>query len=102
MTVYRSSVVSLMRVSPYVPYFPRRLRAWAGRRGRPDHRGYAPGPPSWIWPMDLDPIADTAERAELRATMRRLVADVAPAPRVAALDAAEEFDDELFVALADV
>jgi alkylation response protein AidB-like acyl-CoA dehydrogenase len=52
--------------------------------------------------MDLDPIADSPERAELRATVRRLVADVAPPERVAALDDAEEFDDDLFVALADL
>lgn len=52
--------------------------------------------------MDVDPIADSPERAELRATLRRLVAEVAPPTRVAALDEAEAFDDELFVALADL
>ena len=52
--------------------------------------------------MELDPIADSPERAELRATVRRLVAEVAPPARVAALDEAEEFDDELFLALADL
>ena len=52
--------------------------------------------------MDVDPIADSPERAQLRTTVRRLVAEVAPPARVAALDAAEEFDDDLFVALADL
>jgi acyl-CoA dehydrogenase len=52
--------------------------------------------------MDLDPIADSPERAELRATVQRLVADVAPPQRVAALDEAQEFDEALFVALADL
>jgi acyl-CoA dehydrogenase len=50
----------------------------------------------------LDPIADSPERAELRATVRRVAADVAPPDRVAVLDAAEAFDDGLFVALADL
>ena len=52
--------------------------------------------------MDVDPIADSPERAELRATVRRLVGDVSPPARVTTLDAAEEFDDDLFVALADL
>jgi alkylation response protein AidB-like acyl-CoA dehydrogenase len=52
--------------------------------------------------MDLDPIADAPERAELRSTVRRLVSEVAPPERVAAHDAAEEFDEDLFVALADL
>src|SRR4029079_17614869 len=52
--------------------------------------------------MNPDPIADNPERAELRATVQRLVADVAPPERVAALDVAEQFDDDLFVALADL
>jgi alkylation response protein AidB-like acyl-CoA dehydrogenase len=52
--------------------------------------------------MDVDPIADSPERAELRATVRRLVTEVAPPARVAELDEAEQFDDDLFVALADL
>jgi acyl-CoA dehydrogenase len=47
-----------------------------------------------------DPVADTGERAELRAAVRRLVADVAPPDRVRALDEAEQFDDVLYDALA--
>ena len=47
-----------------------------------------------------DPVADTAERAELRAAVRRLVADVSPPERIRALDEAEQFDDELCGALA--
>jgi len=52
--------------------------------------------------MDLDPIADSPERAELRATLRRLIREVAPPNRVAQLDEAEQFDEDLFVALADL
>ena len=47
-----------------------------------------------------DPVADTAEHAELRAAVRRLVADVAPPERIRALDEAEQFDDELCGTLA--
>ena len=47
-----------------------------------------------------DPVADTGERAELRAAVRRLVADVAPPDRIRALDEAEQFDDVLYDALA--
>jgi acyl-CoA dehydrogenase len=47
-----------------------------------------------------DPAADTAERAELRAAVRRLVADVSPPERTRMLDEAEAFDDDLYRALA--
>ena len=47
-----------------------------------------------------DPVADTGERAELRAAVRRLVADVAPPDRIRVLDEAEQFDDVLYDALA--
>jgi alkylation response protein AidB-like acyl-CoA dehydrogenase len=50
----------------------------------------------------LDPIADSPERAELRATVRRLVADVSPPERTRALDETETFDDELHAALAGI
>jgi acyl-CoA dehydrogenase len=53
-------------------------------------------------PAALDPIADTPERAELRATIRRLVADVSPPERTRTLDEAETFDEQLHAALADV
>jgi acyl-CoA dehydrogenase len=46
-----------------------------------------------------DPVADTGERAELRAAVRRLVADIAPPDRIRALDEAEQFDDVLYDAL---
>jgi acyl-CoA dehydrogenase len=46
-----------------------------------------------------DPIADSPERAELRATVRRLVAEVSPPDRVRSLDESETFDDELHTAL---
>jgi acyl-CoA dehydrogenase len=51
---------------------------------------------------DGDPVADTPERAQLRATVRRLVADVSPPARTASLDEAEEFDEELHGALAGI
>ena len=51
---------------------------------------------------DGDPLADTPERAELRATLRQLVADVSPPERTRALDEAEQFDDELHAALAEL
>ena len=49
-----------------------------------------------------DPVADSPERAQLRATVRRLVADVSPPERTAALDEAEEFDEVLHAALAGI
>ena len=49
-----------------------------------------------------DPLADSAERAELRATVRRLVADVSPPARTHDLDEAEQFDDALHAALAEI
>ncbi|HVM63530.1 MAG TPA: acyl-CoA dehydrogenase family protein [Acidimicrobiales bacterium] len=47
-------------------------------------------------------FGDTSERAQLRDTVRRLIADVAPADRVARLDEAERFDDQLYEALGRV
>jgi len=49
-----------------------------------------------------DPIADTPERAELRAAVRRLVSDVSPPQRIQVLDEAEQFDDDLYRALAEM
>jgi len=49
--------------------------------------------------MPADPVSDPPERAELRATVRRLIDTVAPPERIAALDEAETFDVELFAAL---
>ena len=48
----------------------------------------------------LDPAADPPERAELRATVRRVIADLSPPERVAELDEAEVFDEALHQALA--
>jgi alkylation response protein AidB-like acyl-CoA dehydrogenase len=50
--------------------------------------------------MDADPVADPPERAQLRATLRRLIDDVAPPARIHALDEAEGFDDDLYASLA--
>ena len=47
-----------------------------------------------------DPVTDSPERAELRATVRRAIADVSPPDRIAELDEAELFDDALHGALA--
>jgi acyl-CoA dehydrogenase len=47
-----------------------------------------------------DPVADSPERAELRATVRRVIADVSPPERITELDEAEVFDDRLHQALA--
>ena len=49
-----------------------------------------------------DPIADSPERSELRATLRRVIADVSPPERVAELDEAESFDSELHLALGGI
>jgi alkylation response protein AidB-like acyl-CoA dehydrogenase len=49
-----------------------------------------------------DPIADSPERAELRTTVRRVIADVSPPERVAELDETELFDAELHRALASL
>ena len=49
-----------------------------------------------------DPIADSPEHAELHATVRRVIADVSPPERVAELDEAEVFDNELHRALASL
>jgi hypothetical protein len=35
-----------------------------------------------------DPVADSTERAELRATVRRVIADVSPPERITELDEA--------------
>jgi alkylation response protein AidB-like acyl-CoA dehydrogenase len=49
--------------------------------------------------MAVDPVADTPERAALRATVRRIVDTASPPERIAALDEAEAFDTDLFAAL---
>ena len=43
-----------------------------------------------------DPVADSPERAELRAALRALIAREAPPARIRQLDEAEEFDDHLY------
>jgi alkylation response protein AidB-like acyl-CoA dehydrogenase len=48
----------------------------------------------------LDPIADSPERAELRAIVRRAIADVSPPERITELDEAETFDEALHQKLA--
>jgi acyl-CoA dehydrogenase len=48
----------------------------------------------------LDPITDSHERSELRALVRRAIAEVSPPERVAELDEAEAFDDALHQKLA--
>src|SRR4051812_44245078 len=52
--------------------------------------------------LAADPVAEPAERADLRAVVRDLVAEHAPTDRVLALDDAEEFDDRLHTALAKI
>lgn len=49
-----------------------------------------------------DPIAETAERRQLRDTVRALVRDVSPHEHTQALDDAEQFDDELYARLAEM
>lgn len=49
-----------------------------------------------------DPLGDTPERAALRATVARVVRDVAPPERIRELDEAERFDDDLYTALAEI
>ncbi|MEO5838228.1 MAG: acyl-CoA dehydrogenase family protein [Acidimicrobiales bacterium] len=46
-----------------------------------------------------DPVADSPERAELRAALRALIAREAPPARIRQLDEAEEFDDHLYATL---
>jgi alkylation response protein AidB-like acyl-CoA dehydrogenase len=46
-----------------------------------------------------DPVADSPERAELRAALRSLIAREAPPARIRQLDEAEEFDDHLYAKL---
>ncbi len=53
-------------------------------------------------PRTADPIADSEQRQELRAMLRRLIDEVSPTSRVLELDDAEQFDDQLFDALAEV
>ena len=48
----------------------------------------------------LDPVTDSPERAELRATVRRAIAEVSPPERITELDEAEVFDDALHRVLA--
>ena len=49
-----------------------------------------------------DPLADSPDRAALRATLRTLIAREAPPERVRALDEAEEFDEHLYVKLSEL
>ena len=46
--------------------------------------------------LKADPVADSAERAELRATLRAMLAREAPPERIFALDETETFDDSLY------
>jgi acyl-CoA dehydrogenase len=48
----------------------------------------------------LDPASDAPARAELRRTVRQLIAREAPEHRIQDLDKAEHFDDQLYRALA--
>jgi acyl-CoA dehydrogenase len=49
----------------------------------------------------VDPIADSPERAELRAALRQLIMREAPPDRIRRLDEAEEFDEHLYGKLAE-
>ena len=49
-----------------------------------------------------DPVADSPERAELRAALQALIAREAPPARVRQLDEAEEFDDHLYAKLEEL
>ena len=49
-----------------------------------------------------DPVEDPPERRRLRETVRDIVSHVSPPDRVLQLDEAEQFDEELFTALAEV
>src|SRR5262245_46070197 len=53
-------------------------------------------------PLPGDPLAEAPERAELRRTLRALVAKESPPERVARLDEEERFDDELYARLAEI
>lgn len=46
-----------------------------------------------------DPLADSAERAELRASLRALIARESPPERIRELDDAKRFDDHLYAKL---
>jgi acyl-CoA dehydrogenase len=50
----------------------------------------------------VDPASDSADRAALRASVRRMIADIAPEQRVLDLDDREAFDDLLHQGLADL
>jgi len=50
----------------------------------------------------VDPASDSPDRAALRASVRKMIADVAPEQRVLELDDREEFDDLLHQGLADL
>src|ERR1700761_1980789 len=49
-----------------------------------------------------DPAGDTPEQAELRSVLRKLIASEAPAARIAELDEAERFDDQLHRRLGEI
>lgn len=53
-------------------------------------------------PTPGDPIADTAERAQLRAAIGDLIACESPPERIRELDEAEEFDTHLYAKLAEM
>jgi acyl-CoA dehydrogenase len=53
-------------------------------------------------PLPGDPLAEAPERAELRRTLRALVAQESPPERVRELDEAERFDDALHARLAEI
>ena len=65
---------------------------------------YTRSPVPYPFADDLvgDPLGEAPERAELRRTLRALVAQEAPPGRVARLDEAEEFDAALHARLAEI
>jgi alkylation response protein AidB-like acyl-CoA dehydrogenase len=62
--------------------------------------------PITAWETDSwgagDPLAESPERAELRRSVRRVIAACSPPERVRALDEARTFDHELYAALASL
>jgi acyl-CoA dehydrogenase len=52
--------------------------------------------------LAADPVGDSPERSQLRASLRRLIETEAPLDRIGRLDAAEEFDDHLYEKLNDL
>lgn len=56
----------------------------------------------FVDPLTGDPLAEGPERAELRRTLRDLVARESPPERVREIDEAERFDDELYGKLASI